>query len=321
MDTSIPYYEDNTRVSNSAIGWFLNKGPTFFHAKLSGQVEDEKSSAMDRGTMIHMYLLQPDEFQKEYLVWNSPKPTNQKQIDFCNSLANTTEIEPNKALLSAFQANYSTTGQSEEKQLSKASEMAKTYEKYIEYIKNPNRTLITMYDVHMLSNIQRNINNHKLAAKLLNPPTGETHHEFHINWELHDIPCKSLLDSVNFDFDKKICTLMDLKTTVKIGHFEDSVNQYDYTRQLEFYTMALNWYLEHERGEDPTKWHHVWYIIAIDTVDDNSIRVFKFTDEQVIPASIKILHAIDEISWHVFHDKWEHTREYYEGDGAETLNL
>lgn len=26
----IPYYEDNTRISNSAIGWFLNKGPAYF---------------------------------------------------------------------------------------------------------------------------------------------------------------------------------------------------------------------------------------------------------------------------------------------------
>lgn len=321
MDISIPYYEDNTRVSNSAIGWFLNKGPAFFHAKLSGEVEDEKSSAMDRGTMIHMYLLQPDEFQKEYLVWTKNKPTTPKQVDFCKALAESVEIEPNRAVLSAYRQCYSTTNQSEDKQLSKALEMAKTYEDYIKYLKNPDRTLISMYDYNMLCRIGNNISSHKLASRLLNPKTGETHHEFHINWELHDIPCKSLLDSVNFDFDKKICTLMDLKTTVKIGHFEDSVNQYDYTRQLEFYTMALIWYLEHERGEDPTKWHFDWYIIAIDTIEDNSIRVFKFTDEQVTTASVKILYVIDEIAWHVFHDKWDHTREYYEGDGAEKLNL
>lgn len=27
MDISIPYYEDNTRISNSNIGWFLKKDP------------------------------------------------------------------------------------------------------------------------------------------------------------------------------------------------------------------------------------------------------------------------------------------------------
>lgn len=27
MNIEIPYYEDNTRISNSAIGWFLKKGP------------------------------------------------------------------------------------------------------------------------------------------------------------------------------------------------------------------------------------------------------------------------------------------------------
>lgn len=321
MDLSIPYYEDNTRISNSAIGWFLNKGPAFFHAKMSGKVEDEKSSAMDRGTMIHMYLLQPDEFKQTYAIWTANKPTTPKQIDFCKALAETLEIEPNKALLSAYQQCYSTTGQSEEKQLSKALEMAKMYADYVEYLKDPSRTLITMYDYRMLQTIKANIDSHKMASKLLNPTTGETHHEFHINWELHDMPCKSLLDSVNFNFDTKVCTLMDLKTTVKIGHFEDSVNQYDYTRQLQFYTMALIWYLEHERNEDPSLWTFQWYIIAIDTIDDNSVRVFKFTNEQVIPQALKILDTIDRIAWHVFHDKWDHTKEYYEGDGTEVLSL
>ena len=29
MKIEIPYYEDNTRISNSAIGWFLKKGPRY----------------------------------------------------------------------------------------------------------------------------------------------------------------------------------------------------------------------------------------------------------------------------------------------------
>ena len=33
----IPYYEDNTRISNSAIGWFLNKGPAYFRNMLDGK--------------------------------------------------------------------------------------------------------------------------------------------------------------------------------------------------------------------------------------------------------------------------------------------
>ena len=40
MDISIPYYEDVTRISNSNIGWFLNKGPSFLHKMLSGEGEE-----------------------------------------------------------------------------------------------------------------------------------------------------------------------------------------------------------------------------------------------------------------------------------------
>ena len=56
MDLSIPYYEDLTRISNSNIGWFLNKGPAYLHKMLSGKGEEEKSLALTKGTMIHEYL-------------------------------------------------------------------------------------------------------------------------------------------------------------------------------------------------------------------------------------------------------------------------
>ena len=39
MDISIPYYEDNSRVSNSAIGWFIKRGPRYFRDMLDGKEE------------------------------------------------------------------------------------------------------------------------------------------------------------------------------------------------------------------------------------------------------------------------------------------
>lgn len=321
MDLSIPYYEDNTRVSNSAIGWFLNQGPAYFHAKLSGTIEDETTSAMYRGTAIHMYFLQPEEFKNHYLVWTSPKPKSKQQEDFCKEIVNSIEIEPNKALLSAYKKAYRTNGKTDENILSEATQLAKELKDYIEYLRNPERELLSMYQYQQLKILEQSVNTHKLAKELLNPTQGEVHHEFHINWELHGVPCKSLLDSVHFDFDKKICTLMDIKTTTKINHFEDSVNQYDYTRQLEFYTLALLWYLENERNEDRTAWKFKWYIIAMDTNGTNSVRVFEFSTDQVIMSAVKIMYAIDEIKWHTENNLWEHSRAYYEGDGAEKIQL
>lgn len=332
MDISIPYYEDFTRISNSNIGWFLNKGPAYLHKKLSGQLEDETSQSMTKGTMIHEYLLQPEEFQKDYVVWDKSRPSSTNEEKFCQALADSLEIEPNKSLLSAYKAAYSTSGKSDDKILSEATKKASTLKEYIEFLKSRDqREMITPYSVTQLMKIKENISNHKAACKLLLPADNKNvFHEFHINWEYisskyNDIeftcPCKSLLDSVTFDYDNKKVILMDLKTTSHLHNFADTVNTYDYTRQLYFYTKALKWYITNELHEDGDTWRFEWYIIAIDSLTSD-IRVFTFSYKQVYGENVeKVRNAIRDIVWHKCNDLWEHSRAYYEGNGIETLNL
>lgn len=333
MDLSVPYYEDFTRISNSNIGWFLNKGPAFLHKMLSGQGEEEKSAALTRGTMIHEYLLQPEEFQKDYVVWNKSRPASVQEEMFCQALADSIEIEPNKALLSAYKAAYVTSGKSEEKILSEASKKASALKDYIDFKKSGDkREMITNYQAIQLQTIKSNISKHKAASKLLKPADNEkVFHEFHINWEYisykdnNDVdftcPCKSLLDSVTFDYDKKQVTLMDLKTTSHLHNFADAVNTYDYTRQLYYYTKALKWYITNELHEDGDTWKFEWYIIAIDSLTSD-IRVFTFSYKQVYGKNVeKVRNAIRDIVWHMENGLWEHSRAYYEGTGVETLNL
>lgn len=332
MDISIPYYEDFTRLSNSNIGWFLNKGPAYLHKKLSGQLEDETSQSMTKGTMIHEYLLQPEEFQKDYVVWDKSRPSSINEEKFCQALADSLEIEPNKSLLSAYKAAYSTSGKSDDKILSEATKKASTLKEYIEFLKSRDqREMITPYSANQLMKIKENISNHKAACKLLLPADNKNvFHEFHINWEYisskyNDIeftcPCKSLLDSVSFDYDNKKVILMDLKTTSHLHNFADAVNMYDYTRQLYFYTKALKWYITNELHEDEDTWIFEWYIIAIDSLTSD-IRVFTFSYKQIYGENVeKVRNAIQDIVWHKDNDLWEHSRAYYEGNGIETLNL
>lgn len=311
-----------SRISNSNIGWFIKYGPAYLHKMLTNPPEEDGTAAMKRGTMIHMYLLQPTEFVKTYeqLDMTEPKSVNQKK--FCELVANSVEIEPDLALLNAYKGAYSTVGQSDDLMLSKAKEMASTLKSYIAYLKDENHKIkISRYDMAMLENIRDNIENHKLAKELLNPSKGETYHEFHINWEFLLVQCKSLLDSINFDYENKICTIVDLKTTVHIGCFEESMKEYDYLRQLCFYYEAAAWYINNEKNLDSTEWIFKFYIIAIDTVNNNEIRVFNFTIDQVMKKLPVIVDAITDIRWHQTTGNWDHHREYYEGDGSETLNL
>lgn len=319
MDLSIPYYEDGTRISNSAIGWFLKNGPLYLHKKLTGLIPDEKGPQLERGTMIHEFILQPEEFEKDYLVLpdSIKRPASDKQESFCRSLMKSTEFDPDRALLSAYRANYSIVGKSEAKILSEATEMAENLKDYIGYLKD-GRTLITQRELGKCEDVYNNIQSHKFASKLLNDPNYEEHHEFHINWECNGVPCKSLLDCVKFDFKNKKCQIIDLKTTVKLWHFGDSIDQYDYLRQLKFYELAVIWYLINERGEDTKEWKFEFYIIGIDSTQTSEIRVFRFDDYVVDSRFNTIFDAINDIKWHQENNEWEHSRSYYEGDGWET---
>lgn len=356
MDISTPYYEDLTRISNSNIGWFLQKGPAYLHKMLTDPPPEEKNSVLERGTMIHCYLLQPKEFQKTYVVWDKSRPFSAQQEKFCQALANTLEIEPDKAILSAYKEAYSTAGKSEDKMLSEGLKIASTLKDYIDFLKlNDGRIMISPSDAKMLEKIKQNILHHKAANNLLWPlghigdysvdSYGDskdigcpTFHEFHINWEcstpyeidigqneiekgLYKVQCKSLLDGLTLDFKNKKAIIYDLKTTQKLWHFEDSIEQYDYCRQLMYYCMAVQWYLKQECDEDPDKWKFDFYIIGIDTTGSCEIRVFKLLNADISIKKHDIYYALGEIAWHQANDKWEHSREYYEGDGSETLNL
>jgi hypothetical protein len=135
------------------------------------------------------------------------------------------------------------------------------------------------------------------------------------------VECKSLLDGLTLDFRNKKAIIYDLKTTQKLWHFEDSIDQYDYCRQLCYYYQAVVWYLKYELKEDPNSWTFDFYIIGIDTTGSYEIRVFKVDYYMIDSRKAVIMNAMKEIMWHQEHNKWEHSREYYEGDGSETLNL
>ena len=348
MEITIPYYEDKTRISNSNIGWFLQKGPAYLHKMLTEDVPEEKNRVLERGTMIHEYILQPEEFQKDYVVWNKSRPFSAQQEKFCQALASSVEIEPNRAILSAYKEAYSTAGKSEDKMLSEGLKIASTMKDYIDFLKSDDkRLMISPSEFKMLEKVRLNIGAHKAANAIVWPGNkgwkdsysiGATfntakktfYHEFHINWEwygdepnedYHHVSCKSLLDGLSLDYKNKKAIIYDLKTTAKLWHFEESIDMYDYLRQLAYYTMAVKWYLKDEMKEDPEKWDFDYYIIGIDTTGTSEIRVFRIEPYMVQSRNDVIHDALRAIFWHQATDKWEHSREYYEGDGSESLNL
>ena len=150
MKIEIPYYEDNTRVSNSAIGWFIKKGPRYFRDMLDGKEEGISGKFLDRGTMIHMYLLQPDEFWHNYIVIDYEKPKTAQQCAFCERYHQSTEILEDDKLLDAYKYAYSGNNISKDAMLKKAKELTIKFAEYISALdKTDLYTIISFADLCM----------------------------------------------------------------------------------------------------------------------------------------------------------------------------
>lgn len=322
-----PYYEDSTRISNSAIGWFIKKGPQYYHRMMIGEEEGLKLPQLEKGTMIHEYLLQPDEFWKDYIILDYEVPKVKQQKDFCEAYTNSLELVEDDKLLKAYRSSYSNT-KSSEIALKEARELYNKYEDYINYLKQKDtKKVISFADLNMLKQIKENITNHIKANELLTDKPGcESNNEFHINWELQVgdwlAPCKSLLDRVIFDHINQKIILIDLKTTSDVYNFKHSVEEFQYYRQLSYYLMAISWYMYKDQNIDISNYDTEVYIIAIQTNNNYEIRVFDmFNEEELLNSKNIILDTLSELSYHYQTNNWEHTREYYENNGIERLRI
>lgn len=330
MDISIPYYEDLTRISNSNIGWFLKKGPRYLKEMLDGK-EGLKASFLDKGTMIHEYILQPEEFWKDYIILDFAVPKVKQQKDLLEFYSTARLVDPfaseDDILLMSYEAAYNNT-KSKEKKIQEAKELVETYQNYIEYFRNKDsKKVISFIDLNMLKAIKKNMEDHKKANELLfnYPETFEVHNEFHINWEypnassLGDLPCKSLLDRVMIDHTNKKIILVDIKTTADVYNFKHSVEEFDYCRQLAYYWLAIHWYFKNELKLNIEEYEYETYIVAVQSHDGYEVRVFKFNPKAIEERLVTIDYAIKRIAWHKNNNLWDHMKEYYDEDGAEII--
>lgn len=327
MEIKIPYYKDMSRLSNSNIGWLLKKGPRYLKDMLDGKIEGLKLPQLEKGTMIHEYILQPENFWDDYLVLDVDQPKSKQQKLFLDEYHKARLLNPldpiEKLKLDAYKTAY-TNNKTDEASLKEADGMIVQYQDYLEYLrKKEDKKIISFADLALLKKIKTNLIEHKKAKELLYeyPDTFEVHNEFHVNWTYKDpqVPCKSLIDRLMIDHTNHKIILIDLKTTGDVYDFKHSVDEFDYRRQLAFYLQAIEWYFVNELHIDPVEYQKEIYIIAIESHDNCEIRVFKFHNIWVLDRNETIDKAVKEYDWHCKNNLWDHTRDYYEGDGEEWL--
>lgn len=318
------------KVSNSSLSWFQNS-PKYFKLMLDKVIEEETKSFYEKGEQIHQYILEPEEFDKNYIFLDYETPKSSQQKAFCETYARAKKGTEDEKLLKAYKDAY-TTKEIDTKILEKAVELEKTYTSYIKYIK-----LSPIY-ISILPNSMRNLLNESRKT-LLEHEKGkdlmynEQHsifgntdslfiaNEFEIQW-IHPtgVECKSLIDRIIIDHENKKVTLVDLKTSSHLPEFKDKFIEYKYYRQMAFYWMAIYWYFKNILiDKDINEYNKETFIVAIGIKDPIEIKVFEITEPTLNKGLEEIDPLMNQLEWHFKEDKWDHTQLYYEGKTTEKL--
>jgi hypothetical protein len=311
------YYKEK-RISSSSLKYF-DQSPLAFKRYLDKEIDQLEKSYLTKGKQIHMSILEPKVFKANYTHLDFETPSSAQQKQFCEDYIKTND------LILAYKNNYKTTSK-DEKILELANELKDKLSKYIEYLQKRKqfKDVLSNTDWQRIKDLKEGCKIHKKANALVFNEDLDTRtflNEFVIFWEhpLYKLPCKSMIDRMIIDHENKVVTLIDLKTANTFKDFKERCNEFGYFRQMAFYWMAINWYFINELKLNFDEYTKETYIVALKTVDDPEVKVFKITEQQLKDGWLDLTEQMSLLAWHWENDKWEYTRSYYLGDGDEKL--
>ena len=334
------YYKEK-RISSSSLKYF-EQSPLIFKKFLDSELEQEEKSYLTRGKQIHMAILEPKEFKRNYtyLDFETPKSEQQKQFceDYIKYRTTVSAYEQNDpfenhddgkflseeaALVYAYKDNYKTASK-DDKVLELAKELKDKLSKYLDYLSKRKqfKDILSWTDWSRIQDLKEQSQQHKFAKELLfNNDNVETFNELVIMWEdpVYNLPCKSMIDRLIIDHDNKKVILVDLKTANTFKDFKERCREFSYFRQMSFYWYAIHWYfinVLHKNIEEYTK---ETYIVALKTQEEPEVKVYSISEVHLRDGFTDLQNMFGELDWHWKNDKWNYSRSYYTGDGYEKL--
>ena len=325
---SIPY------VSNSSLSWF-QLSPLYCFKRMQGEFTEEEKRYQTIGKQIHMAVLEPEEFNKSFTTIDAQIPRAETQRNFCTTFVELTKsgIDEEKASLVAYRENYAFDTKSDKTIAKDIQRLLNDLGEYISYLRKQEeyKEILSTSNFNLIQSVLSTVKNHKKANQLFDfkgeeetrvllDSKIEAYSELPILWEYpifvdgEAIKCKSLIDRLIINHEEKKITLIDFKTSSKLGRFRDEFESYNYHRQLSFYWQAIDF--KFTEFSDYTK---ETLIVACSTVEPLECKVFNVSQEYLDKGVKEIAELMQAISWHWFSGSWDYPKEYYEGDGAEIL--
>lgn len=235
-------YHNRPEISQSAIKDFRKNRKSYEYCYVKGLGTGKSTKAMDKGTLNHCLIFEPDEFHNRYAHFSGEVPNSPqawKFYDLCFGEQAMSEAD-------AYVNSYSCKSKTPAVIRSEAEASYYKYEPYANWMKeNAHKILITpeveLEARQMVDIFYRHPGVMKtLVAGRVNPKY-KIFKEQVIFWTIFDAACRQKCDEIHVDIEKQMIYAYDYKTTnsENVKSFISSIKFYGYDTQDSFYTTGL----------------------------------------------------------------------------------
>ena len=319
-------YYAKEAISNSDLG-YLKVSPRQFLMRKQQELQT-KSAAMELGTLIHKFTLEPDKF-----IMADVEPVSGKMGEYIKAYFELEKVNTpeDKIPDMAYQMSGFKPSHSKPETVLKSFKKKEENVKFYEFLKAADgKIALGQKDRQIIDGCLTSLRAHVVSNKLLFSQSEkdsniEAFNEKEFYFNHHDVDCKSKLDRVIVDHDKKTVTVIDLKTTsnqvygtctplnTKTGillrdwhttGFMYSCLQYSYYRQLAFYMQAAIFEYPDYDVEA--------FIIAVDTKGSYDTAVYKLPSEWIKEGNNEIQCLLTEYKHYKESNVWTVKQGYEE---------
>ena len=306
------FYKNKFYFSYSSINKLLFSPRSFYSHYVLNQREDSIDPHLVGGRVLHCLLLEPENFEKEFILMPDKFPTDSNRILIDNIFKNYLSIENNTLLLEEFQkeiltdllnSNLYQTLKTDQQRLDKI--LTDQNKNYFEFLKTKqNKALVDpIIYANCIETVAMLKSNKDVRALLyLDKEISDTHitvfNELPLKHNVNNLPFgyKGILDNVVIDTESKTIFINDLKTTGKgLLDFPETVKYYKYWIQASMYYHLI--YEEYVKDKPDAKdWNIVITFIVVDKY--NQIYPFQVSQESLAAWLKDFDKIIDIVKYH-----------------------
>jgi hypothetical protein len=261
----------------------------------------EPTTAVLRGRIIHSLILEPEKFDKEYIVQPCANPSSANQKGFAEMIANGTD------LVKAYEANYK-----KKRKEGDATKLAADLHEYIEFLQQIDDRQVVDLKSYQECKLMADVVRANRVCRPFIKVEGQT--EVRVEWEYRGLNWVGYVDKAS-DQELRLGEkhfpkfMMDLKKRV-------SAEPRKIMREIQYGTMAIQGALYKIANGDTEV---PYFIVAID--ENYQSSVIHISDATLAVATRRLNAYIMKFKRCALMNEWEESHEFHNSDPSGIFSI